>query len=228
MTVCIDLNKDRETCPFLFNAKIVSEGTAASKPSPAEKKESDMNTILRQHDLPTGVRLSLVQGDITQADVEAIVNPANQHLMHGGGLAGLLSRKAGPAFQQESAAWVKEHGSVSHQSPAYTTAGDLPFRCIIHAVGPVWGSGSERAKLAAAVAGSLALADRLGLASLALPAISTGIFGYPLEEAAQVILQGVLDHCGLEVPSSLKSVQIVLFDRSAGEVFAAAWDGILT
>lgn len=183
-----------------------------------------MNIILREKGYPTGLKLSLIQGDITLAEAEAVVNPANAGLVHGGGLAGLLARRAGPALQAESRAWIREHGPVTHAAPAFTGAGDLPFRYIIHAVGPVWGSGKEDAKLEAAVLGSLELADRLGLASLAIPAISTGIFGYPLEQAAQVILGSLASYAGSQPDASLKSIQLIVFDEPAAETFRSVWD----
>jgi O-acetyl-ADP-ribose deacetylase (regulator of RNase III) len=183
-----------------------------------------MNKTLRTKEFPSGIVLDLVQGDIIQADVEGIVNPANQWLAHGGGLAGLLSQKAGGDLDRESAAWVKKYGPVSHAKPAYTGAGRLPFKFIIHAVGPVWGSGDEASKLARAVAGSLELADHLGLISLALPAISTGIFGYPLREAAAVILSELVNYAREKSPGSLQRLQLVLYDDRSAAAFTAEWE----
>lgn len=125
--------------------------------------------------------LQLVEGDITTAKVDAIVNAANAHLQHGGGVAGIISRKGGPVIQRESDLWVREHGSVRHAEPAVTSGGSLPCRYVLHAVGPVWGEGDEDRKLAEAVTGSLRAADQLELTSIAFPAISTGIFGFPKE-----------------------------------------------
>ena len=187
-----------------------------------------MNTILRKKTFPSGHELQLIQGDITLVDVECIVNPANQFLKHGGGLAGLLAKKAGPTLQKESDAWVKEHGPVTHHSPAFTVGGDLPFRYIIHAVGPVWGSGNEKVKLGTAVIGSLKLAEELGSTSLALPAISTGIFGYPVKEASSVILEAILDFITEHTPKHLRMIQLVLFDNKAAESSGAGWDRIIT
>jgi O-acetyl-ADP-ribose deacetylase (regulator of RNase III) len=182
-----------------------------------------MNEILRTS-TSSKFELQLVQGDITLAPVEAIVNPANSQLQHGGGLAGLISRKSGPVLQQESSAWVRKHGPVEHHSPAYTSAGDLPFRYIIHAVGPVWGSGNEHQKLQEAVGGSLALADQLKIKSIAIPAISTGIFGFPLDPAAEVILSGIDNYAASTPDSYLQTVQVVLYGDQAASVFAAVWD----
>ncbi len=194
-------------------------------PSPVAKPEF-MNKLLRTIKIKPQTEIQLIQGDITAVQADGIVNPANSQLMHGGGLAGTLARKAGPSFQQESSAWIREHGPVSHETPAFTSAGALPFQAVIHAVGPVWGSGNENEKLRAAVLGSLHRALDLGLDSLALPAISTGIFGFPLREAAQVILSAVRDFTHQDNPRSLSQILVVLYDDRASAAFAAAWDGI--
>ena len=183
-----------------------------------------MNTTLRRTASPAGIEIRLIEGDITLSDAEAITNPANSQLAHGGGLAGLLSRKAGPALQRESSQWVRENGPVNHQTPAYTTAGELPFRYVIHAVGPVWGSGDEEGKLRAAVTGSLRLADQLEVRSLALPAISTGIFRYPVEKAALVILTAAHDYSAKNENSTLKEIQIVVYGSQSARAFQQVWD----
>ena len=150
-----------------------------------------MNEIVREGNLPGGRTLQIVRGDLTEEQVDAIVNAANAQLQHGGGVAGAISRRGGPQIQEESNTWVRRFGPVPHARPAHTHAGKLPCRYVIHAVGPVWGSGDEDAKLAAAVQGSLQVAGQLGLISIAMPAISTGIFGFPVERAARVMLQAV-------------------------------------
>jgi len=185
-----------------------------------------MNRILCETSTEHQTEIQLIQGDITTVKADGVVNPANSQLMHGGGLAGTLARKAGPSLQKESAAWIQEHGPVSHSSPASTSAGNLPFKAIIHAVGPVWGSGNEKAKLRSAVLGSLNRALDLGLESLALPAISTGIFGYPLQEAAGVILTAVRDFTNQAESRGLSRILIVVYDERTASAFRAAWDGI--
>lgn len=181
-----------------------------------------MNTLLAETTLPTGQTLQLVRGDLTAETTEAIVNAANEYLQHGAGVAGAIVQRGGESIQRESDAWVRQHGLVTHDSPAWTGAGDLPCRYVIHAVGPVWGDGQEDAKLAAAVAGSLRVADELGLKSLALPAISTGIFGFPKKRAAGVILSAVRGYFAAH-PSGLKQVRLVLFDAETVEVFEKVW-----
>ena len=185
-----------------------------------------MNVVLKEGFVLEERRVQIVQGDLTQENVDAIVNAANAHLMHGGGVAGVISRKGGPRIQEESDAWVSQHGPVKHAEPAYTSAGNLPSRYVIHAVGPVWGEGEEDAKLGAAVTGSLKLAGQLDLRSIALPAISTGIFGYPKERAAGVILQAVRDYFIQNPTSGLQQVRIVLFDRETVEAFLKAWEAL--
>lgn len=182
-----------------------------------------MNTILQEHTLPSGQTLQIVQGDLTAETVDAIVNAANSHLQHGGGVAGAISRKGGPQIQAESDAWVRQHGPVSHAEPAYTRAGSLPCRYVIHAVGPVWGEGDEDHQLAAAVAGSLRLADELGLSSIAFPAISTGIFGFPKARAAGVIFAAISDYFTQNPASGLRQVRLTLFDQPTIDAFLSAW-----
>lgn len=182
-----------------------------------------MNPILAEKALPSGQTLQLVLGDITAEETDAIVNAANRHLQHGAGVAGAILRTGGPIIQQESDRWVRDHGSVTHSAPAWTSAGSLPCRFVIHAVGPVWGEGEEAAKLSAAVDGSLKVAEDLGLRSIALPAISTGIFGFPIEAAAQVILKTLDDHFTHRPASALEQVRLVLLDHLSADVCLQVW-----
>ncbi|MBN2502884.1 MAG: macro domain-containing protein [Anaerolineales bacterium] len=182
-----------------------------------------MNTILHEHTFPNRQRLQLVQGDITQEQVDAIVNAANAQLAHGGGVAAIIARKGGPVINQESRAWMQEHGLVSHAEPAYTNAGDLPCKYVIHAVGPVWGSGDEDAKLAAAVNGSLTVATQLGLHSIAFPAISTGIFGFPKARGASVIFASIGAYFTKNPASEITQVRLTLFDQPTTDSFTRVW-----
>lgn len=183
-----------------------------------------MNRVLAEQIFPTGFRLQLVEGDLTQEDVDAIVNAANAQLQHGGGLAGAIVRRGGSQIQAESNAWSRQHGPVSHAEPAYTSAGKLPCKYVIHAVGPVWGEGDEDDKLQAAVSGSLKLADRLHLTSVAFPAISTGIFGFPKERAAGIILNAIKYYLSHKTSSGLKLVRLTLFDQPTINAFQSVWD----
>ena len=182
-----------------------------------------MNRVVREHLFPLGQLLRIVHGDITEENVDAIVNTANEQLAHGGGVAGLISSRGGPEIQAESNAWVRKNGPVSHEKPAYTTAGRLPFRYLIHAVGPVWGAGQEDKKLAAAITGSLRLAEQLNLPSLAFPAISTGIFGFPKERAAKVIFNTIQDYFTERPESDLKRVHLTLYDHPTLDAFVKNW-----
>lgn len=180
-----------------------------------------MNTVLAEHIFPNGQKIQIAQGDITAEEVDAIVNAANEHLQHGGGVAWAISHKGGPSIQKESDQWVEQHGTVSHSHPAWTSGGRLPAKFVIHAVGPIWGNGQEDKKLSDAVTGSLRLADELKCASIAMPAISTGIYGFPKERAAGIILSAVEDF--IENSSSgIRVVKLVLFDRSSTDVFLKA------
>jgi O-acetyl-ADP-ribose deacetylase len=178
-----------------------------------------MNRVLKTISYPSGQRLEIVHGDLTQEPVEAIVNAANKHLAHGGGVAGIIARKGGRVIDDESSAWVLKNGPVPYNQPAYTHAGNLPFRYIIHAVGPIWGQGDEDGRLASAVRGSLVRADELGIASISFPAISTGIFGFPRDRAARVIFQAIRDYFAATPASGIKIVRLALYDEETLDIF---------
>ena len=182
-----------------------------------------MNTILIDHVLPTGQTIQIVQGDITIEEVDAIVNAANEHLQHGGGVAWAISKKGGPTIQKESDAWVRKHGPISHARPAWTSGGLLPAKYVIHAVGPVWGDGDEDNKLESAVTGSLRLADELKCFSIAMPAISTGIYGFPKDRAAGIIFSSIEKYFVDDSSSGLRIVKLVLFDEATTNVFVNQW-----
>jgi O-acetyl-ADP-ribose deacetylase (regulator of RNase III) len=167
-----------------------------------------------------GRGIKLIHGDLTEAKVDAIVNAANAYLHHGGGVAGAIVRRGGESIQRESDAWVREHGPVTQANPAITSSGELPCQFIIHAVGPVWGEGEEDMKLHAAVYNTLALAGSRNFESLALPAISTGIFGFPKERGARIILDAILQFIRDYPETSLVEIQIVLIDQPSIEIFA--------
>ncbi|HYG65243.1 MAG TPA: macro domain-containing protein [Thermoanaerobaculia bacterium] len=158
-------------------------------------------------------QLELIEGDITALDVDAIVNAANEHLQLGGGVAGAIRQKGGPSIQEE----CDRIGGTPVGTAVMTGAGNLKARQVIHAVGPRWGEGDEDRKLASAVRAALALADRRGMRSIALPALSTGIFGFPLERAARVMLTEI--HRYLQGGTKLERVVICLFGAEAFDVF---------
>jgi O-acetyl-ADP-ribose deacetylase len=182
-----------------------------------------MSTLLVEKNLLTGQSLQIAQGDITLEKVDAIVNAANEHLQHGGGVAWAIIHRGGDVIQDESDAWVRAHGLVPHSRPAWTSGGSLPARYVIHAVGPVWGDGDEDTKLADAVTGSLRVADELGLSSIAFPAISTGIFGFPKGRAAGIIFKSIESYFEKNIASGLKVIKLVLLDQSTIDAFLAEW-----
>ena len=182
-----------------------------------------MNTVLVERVLQTGQTIQIVQGDITIEDVDAIVNAANEHLQHGGGVAWAISKKGGAAIQKESDDWIRQHGPVPHSHPAWTSGGLLPAKFVIHAVGPVWGDGDEDNKLSDAVKGALDVADELKCSSIALPAISTGIFGFPKDRAAGIVFSAIEKYFESN-SSNLKVVRLVLFDQSSADALLQIWE----
>ncbi len=182
-----------------------------------------MNKIFLEHPLPNNKIFQIVEGDITTEKVDAIVNAANSQLQHGGGVAWSISRRGGDIIQQESDAWIAKHGEVSHAQPAYTSAGEMPCKYVIHAVGPIWGDGDEDAKLTQAIIGSLRVASDLGLASVSIPAISTGIFGFPKERAAKIIFASIERYLGSNSDVSLKKVRLILYGTADAELYLRFW-----
>ena len=178
-----------------------------------------MASEVEGYPLPNGRRFKLIHGDLTEQRVDAIVNAANENLQHGGGVAAAIAGKGGPSIQQESNHWVQQNGPVTHDEPAVTGAGDLPAEHVIHAVGPRWGEGDEDSKLHQAVLASLVKADKLGLQSLALPPISTGIFGFPTDRAAGVILDAVEAFDRDHPDSPLQEIRLTVIDEETLQPF---------
>jgi O-acetyl-ADP-ribose deacetylase (regulator of RNase III) len=164
-------------------------------------------------------KIILVQGDITMQHVDAIVNAANSSLLGGGGVDGAIHRKGGPAILEACRALRASHygnGLATGQAVA-TTAGNLPARWVIHTVGPIYARDVDRsALLASCHRASLRIADDLGVKTIAFPAISTGIFGWPLDSAAQIALTTVAN-----TPTSVQEVRFILFDQRAFDIFTA-------
>ena len=164
--------------------------------------------------------IEIMQGDITRIETGAIVNAANRHLQHGGGVAGAISRRGGTVIQEESDAWIARYGPIDANHPAVTSGGKLPCKHVIHAVGPVWGEGEEDDKLARAITSALEKAEELKLSSISLPAISTGIFGFPLERASGIFMQTLDQFCQRGDIKYLAKILIVLFDAHTYAVFS--------
>jgi len=168
-----------------------------------------------------GGRVVVKVGDITKEDVDAIVNAANGSLMGGGGVDGAIHRAGGPEILRE----CKEIRATQYPEglptgeAVITTAGRMAAKHVIHTVGPVYGrGGKDKAELlAACYRNSLTLAAQKGLKTIAFPAISTGVYGYPLEEAAQVSSQAVVKF--LDSDSSIQEVRLVFFGRGDAEIF---------
>ncbi|NUP53339.1 MAG: O-acetyl-ADP-ribose deacetylase [Catenulispora sp.] len=165
--------------------------------------------------------IKMVRGDITEQTVDAIVNAANSSLLGGGGVDGAIHRKGGPQILTECRALRAAQygrGLPTGQAVA-TTAGRLPARWVIHTVGPVFSPTEDRsALLAACHTNALHVADTLGAATLAFPAISTGIYRWPLANAAPIAIAAVLD-----TPTDVQEVRFVLYDEQAYETFAQTW-----
>ena len=167
-----------------------------------------------------GMDIALVRGDITQQEVDAIVNAANSSLMGGGGVDGAIHRMGGPDILEECRRIRAERypdGLPTGQAVA-TAAGRLPARWVIHTVGPVYAKSADRSEdLASCHRESLRVADEVGARTVAFPAISTGVYGYPLELAAPIAIRTVMD-----AETNVELVRFVLFDEAAHRAFERA------
>jgi O-acetyl-ADP-ribose deacetylase (regulator of RNase III) len=166
--------------------------------------------------------LTLVLGDITRQSADAIVNAANSSLLGGGGVDGAIHRRGGPAILEECRALRASHygkGLPTGQAVA-TTAGELDAQWVIHTVGPVWSATEDRSELlASCYQESLRVADTLGARTVAFPAVSTGVYGWPLDDGARIAVETVRS-----VATDVAEVRFVLFDERAYEAFAAHVD----
>jgi Predicted phosphatase homologous to the C-terminal domain of histone macroH2A1 len=157
--------------------------------------------------------IEFVEGDITEMDTDAIVNAANATLQLGAGVAGAIRRKGGPKIQEE----CDKIGGMFVGGAVITTGGNLKARYVIHAVGPRMGEGNEDEKLKNATLNSLKVAEENKLKSVAFPAISTGIFGFPLDRCAQIMLSTTIEY--LKGKTDIKQVVFCLFGRESLEIF---------
>jgi O-acetyl-ADP-ribose deacetylase len=169
------------------------------------------------------VEIVLVQGDITETEVGAVVNAANSSLLGGGGVDGAIHRRGGPQILAECRALRADRypdGLPTGQAVA-TTAGRLPARWVIHTVGPVYSRSEDRsALLASCYRESLRVADELGAASVAFPAVSAGIYGWPLDDAARIAIGTVRD-----TETAVLEARFVLFSADVLEAFRKAYEG---
>ncbi len=161
-----------------------------------------------------GKKITLVQGDLTELAVDAIVNAANARLQLGGGVAGAIRTKGGPTIQDE----CNRIGPIKTGEAALTSGGNLKASYVIHAVGPMYGEGNDDEKLRNATLNSLACATRKGLKTIAFPAISTGIFGFPKDRCAQIMLKTACEFLKDE-ESSVNEIIFCLWSREDLELF---------
>jgi O-acetyl-ADP-ribose deacetylase len=192
-------------------------------PSTGSGQDADARKVTSVELEVGGATIRVVEGDLTVQEVDAVVNAANTHLLHGGGVAAAIADAAGPSLQAESSAWVEEHGPLRDGVAALTTAGDLPARIVIHVAGPVHDAERDdnADRLAAAAVAALDAAASHGARSIAFPAISAGIYGYPLDEATQVLTDAVTGWLAAS-PRSLDEVRLVGFDARVAGAFSDA------
>jgi O-acetyl-ADP-ribose deacetylase (regulator of RNase III) len=182
-----------------------------------------MTENLLRYQFASGQHLEICQGDITLESTDAIVNAANSQLMHGGGVAAAIARRGGSVIDRESREWVKANGQVTHARPAVTSGGNLACKSVLHAVGPVWGEGEEDAKLKEAIKGCLTTAESIKAHSIAFPAISTGIYGFPVERAARIFMRTFMEYFNAYPESIVNNVKVVLFDDMTANSFLKAF-----
>ena len=166
-------------------------------------------------------QISVIEGDITTQEVDVVVNAANAKLLHGGGVAAAIARSGGSVIGEESRAWVEANGPVGPGAAAVTSAGDMPASDVVHVVGPVYAQGHDnKKKLQMAVRAALDTAQHLGASSVAMPAISAGIYGYPVEEATAVIA-GTVRSWLTDNPGVFAEVRLVAFGPETADGFRA-------
>ncbi len=176
-----------------------------------------------ERQFPGGKILRLVTGDITRVPADAIVNAANSALRGGGGVDGAIHRAGGPSIMRELDEIRARQGGCPTGSAVVTGAGALPARYVFHAVGPIWRGGrhNEAELLASCYRTCLALAEERGVGTISFPSISTGAYGYPVREAAEIAIAEVCRH--LERPDTrVREVIFVLFDQATWEAYAEA------
>lgn len=165
--------------------------------------------------------LRIEVADILRAPVDVIVNPANGQLQHGGGLAAIILQAAGEQLQIDSDRLVKEYGELESGMAVYTEAGQLPFKAVIHAVGPMMGEGNEQHKLEQAILRSLLLCEANDWKSIAFPAISAGVFRVPIEICAQAFFRAITHFWDARQECVLEKIIICLTERHFQAFFAA-------
>ncbi len=163
-----------------------------------------------------GKTIKLIEGNIVLLDVEAIVNAANKTLVMGGSVAGAIRNAGGPSIQEE----CNEIGPIHTGEAAITGGGNLKAKYVIHAAGPVYGEGNEEEKLRNATLNSLRIAEKKKITNIAFPAISTGIFRFPIDRCSHIMLKAAVEH--LEKSNYPQDVIFCLYDREAYSHFEKA------
>jgi O-acetyl-ADP-ribose deacetylase len=167
-------------------------------------------------------KIEIIRGDITKQKVDAIVNAANSSLMGGGGVDGAIHRAGGPAILEECKQIIAKQGSCPTGEAVITTGGNLPAKFVIHTVGPVWNGGknNEAAKLGNCYRNSLKLADENNVRTIAFPNISTGIYGYPREEAGKIAVKTVTEYLlSGQNKSSIAMIYFICFDEENFQMY---------
>jgi O-acetyl-ADP-ribose deacetylase (regulator of RNase III) len=182
-------------------------------------RQSIFRTALAMNFRIGSTTLALLQGDITQQDVDAIVNAANSSLMGGGGVDGAIHRAGGPQILEECKAYVAKHGRLPTGQAMITSAGNMKAKYVIHTVGPVWHGGAQKEDqlLADAYRNSLKLAVEKNVKSVAFPSISTGAYGFPIERAARIVFETVKRF--VQEHPSLNEVRFVTFSKNDFDVY---------
>lgn len=178
-----------------------------------------MAELLRETEID-GRKLRVLQGDITEAETDAIVNAAGPEMQHGGGVAAAIVRAGGDVIREES----NRIGYVSEGHCATTSGGNLPAEYVIHAVGPKGTDPDAEMKLSKAVTNALQEADRLDIGSISLPAISSGIFGFPKDDCARILLETARDWLENNPNTSVRQVDMVNIDDLTAGIFAETFD----
>ena len=183
-------------------------------------------TILKEIHFPGGRLFQAVLGDLLREPTDCIVNAANGALMHGGGVAAAIAEAAGEALEEEGDGYIGEHGLIPTGGAVATTAGRLPFKGVIHAVGPRLGEGDEGQKLEQALTSAFANADGRGWASLSFPAVSSGIFAVPGPVCARAYVAAAARFFKDHPDSPLRLIRLVLFKGPLVEEVKKAMDAI--
>jgi len=183
--------------------------------------ENKPSVVICEHVTPQGIKLQVRHGDITEEEVGAIVNAANKFLDHASGVAGAISKKGGPIIQAESDMYIAKHGHLEEGAVVSLPAGNLKCRYVFHAVGPMWKDGKqgEDIFLTMAVRACLDQASALGLESISMPAISTGIFKFPKPVCAELMFSTTLSFISQVTNSSLKEIRFTNFDDDTVNIF---------